>query len=106
MPSRQQVKRSADREVATPAGMRAEFWSLPDDAMFDRATIGAVFYLSVASMEALAIRGGGPPYTRIGRRALYRKANTLAWAAATGRTVESTAQLETGAGLQSVRGRA
>ena len=41
----------------------------------------------------LAIKGGGPQYTRIGRRALYRKADVLAWAAATGRTVENTAQL-------------
>ena len=76
-----------------PAALRAEFWRLPDDAMVDRATIAAAFYLSVASMEALAIKGGGPRYTRINRRALYRKRDGLQWATSTGRTVENTAQL-------------
>jgi hypothetical protein len=76
-----------------PSALRAEFWRLPDDAMVDRATIAAAFYLSVASMEALAIKGGGPRYTRINRRALYRKRDGLHWAASIGRTVENTAQL-------------
>ena len=75
------------------ASLRAEFWALPDHAMVDRPTVAASLYLSGASMEALAIKGGGPPYTRVGRRALYLKADVLAWAAKTGRRVENTAQL-------------
>jgi len=82
-----------NKTETSPAALRAEFWRLPDDAMVDRATIAAAFYLSVASMEALAIKGGGPKYTRISRRALYRKRDGLQWAATTGRTVDSTAQL-------------
>jgi hypothetical protein len=77
----------------SPEELRAEFWRLPDDAMVDRPTIAAAFYLSVASMEALAVKGGGPKYTRINRRALYRKRDGLQWAATTGRTVENTSQL-------------
>lgn len=79
--------------VPIEAALRREFWALPSDAFVDRATAGASFYLSIASMEAFAIRGDGPRYTRLGRRALYRKADLLEWAQKTGRKVESTAQL-------------
>ncbi len=75
------------------AQLRAEFWSLPDDALVDRPTAGAAFYLEAVTMEKLAIKGGGPVYMRINRRALYRKRDVLRWAAETGRTVENTAQL-------------
>ena len=73
---------------------RNEFWNAPDAALFDRATIAAVRYVGTDTMEADAIHGGGPPYIRIGRRALYRKRDVLDWIAATGRRVESTAQLQ------------
>lgn len=73
--------------------LRAEFWALPDDAMVDRATVAAARYVGTDTMEADAIRGGGVPYTRIGRRALYRKADVIAWMAEAGRRVENTAQL-------------
>lgn len=74
--------------------LRAEFWSLPPEALVDRRTIAAVLYVSVPTMEAFATKGGGPKYIRIGRKALYRKSDGLSWAAATGRELESTAQLE------------
>ena len=79
--------------MSDPAALRREFWTLPEDAMVDRPTVAAAFYLSLASMESLAIKGGGPKYLRVGRRALYRKADALAWATTTGRLVENTAQL-------------
>ena len=78
--------------MSDPAALRREFWTLPEDAMVDRPTVAAAFYLSLASMESLAIKGGGPKYLRVGRRALYRKADALAWATTTGRLVENTAQ--------------
>lgn len=84
---------SKTAKIREPAALRAEFWRLPDDAMVDRATGGASVYLSEASMDALAIKGGGPKYTRIGRRALYRKRDLLEWMERTGRRVENTAQL-------------
>lgn len=76
-----------------PAVLRSEFWRLPPDAFVDRDTAGAALYLGRASMEVFAIRGGGPTYTRIGRRALYRKSDVLEWAAKNGQRVQSTAEL-------------
>jgi hypothetical protein len=75
------------------ASRRREFWLLPPEAYVDRPTAAAVRYVSVHTLEAEAINGGGPPYKRIGRRAMYRKADFLAWFDRTGRTVENTAQL-------------
>ena len=76
-----------------PAALRAEFYALPPEAFIDRATVAACLYVTPQMLDILAIKGGGPKYTRIGRRALYCKAEVLAWAAATGRTVENTSQL-------------
>jgi len=78
---------------ADAVALRAEWYSLPPDAMTDRATVAAALYLAPQSMETMAIKGGGPRYTRIGRRALYRKADVLQWMETKGRTVENTAQL-------------
>lgn len=76
-----------------PSALRREFWQLPPEAFVDRDTAGAAVYLGRDSMESLAIKGGGPPYRRVGRRALYLKADVLLWAKATGRLVANTAQL-------------
>lgn len=76
-----------------PTSQRAEFWSLPDDALVDRETAGAAVYLGRVSMDALAQKGGGPKFTRIGRRALYVKRDVLDWAEKNGRKVTSTAEL-------------
>lgn len=76
----------------TAAALRAEFWALPPEALVDRETQAAVRYVSVATIEAEAIRGGGVPYRRIGRRALSTKADILARMMAAPK-VENTAQL-------------
>lgn len=76
-----------------PESLRAEFWRADQNALLDRATVAAAHYLSLATMEALATKGGGPKYMRIGRRALYRKSDVVAWAEQSGRVVENTAQL-------------
>lgn len=78
---------------AETVALRAEWYSLPPDALTDRATVAAALYVVPQSMEAMAIKGGGPPYTRIGRRALYRKGDVLEWMQRKGRKVENTAQL-------------
>lgn len=80
-------------DLTISGNLRAEFWRLPPEAMVDRRTIAAVLYVSVPTMEALATKGGGPKYIRIGRKALYRKSDGLSWASANGRELESTAQL-------------
>jgi len=76
-----------------PAELRREFYQLPDDAWVDRDTAGAAAHLGRDSMEQYAMKGGGPPYTRIGRRALYRKRDILDWIVKKGRSVKHTAQL-------------
>ncbi len=91
---------------AAQTALRAEYWSLPPEAQASREMVAAAFFLSPASLEAYAIRGGGPPYMRIGRRALYRKADTLKWAAESGRTVENTAQLHEGVAMPGGRAEA
>ncbi|MBK6864092.1 MAG: DNA-binding protein [Ideonella sp.] len=78
---------------ADPAALRAEFYRLPDEALIDRQTWAAVRYVEPQTVEKEAIKGGGCPYIRIGRRALYRKADVLDWMERTGRRVENTAQL-------------
>jgi hypothetical protein len=40
----------------------------------------AGYLISPATLETKASRGGGPPYSRFGRRAIYRWGNSLAWA--------------------------
>lgn len=74
------------------AALRAEFYRLPDEALVDRATVAAVRYVEPQTVEKEAIKGGGCVYQRIGRRALYRKADVLDWMERTGRRVENTAQ--------------
>lgn len=72
---------------------RAEFYSLPHDALVDRETVAAVRYVTRQTIELEAIRGGGIPYRRVGRRALYRKADVLSWMESSN-VVRSTAQLQ------------
>lgn len=75
-----------------PASLRAEFWSLPTTARVDRHTVAAAAYLSIASLELMAIKGGGPAYSRVGRKALYLKSDVVDWLNS-GRRVTSTSQL-------------
>ena len=42
----------------------------------------AGYPISKLSLSTLASRGGGPIYTRFGRRALYRWSDLVAWAEA------------------------
>lgn len=79
-------------EFDANAARRAEFWSLPPEAMVDRETQAAVRFVSLSTIEAEAIRGGGVPYRRVGRRALSTKADILAFMMRAPK-VASTAQL-------------
>jgi predicted DNA-binding transcriptional regulator AlpA len=37
--------------------------------------------LSVRTFESLRLRGGGPPFVKLGRAVRYRRGDVLAWAA-------------------------
>ena len=77
---------------AIECARRAEFWSLPDHALVDRDTVAAVRYVKRQTIEGEAIKGGGVPYRRIGRRALSTKADVLRWIEAHSAVVANTAQ--------------
>lgn len=83
------------KPTGTEAALRAEFYSLPGEAVVDRRTVAAVSYRSQQALEILATKGGGPAYRRVGRRALYRKQDVLEWIDAA-RVVTNTAQLQKG----------
>jgi hypothetical protein len=50
------------------------------------------FLISAGSLSTLASRGGGPPYQRFGRLALYRWESALSWAKARGASYGSTSE--------------
>ncbi len=51
------------------------------DALLFGAEAAYLAALSVRTFEALRIRGGGPPFVKLGRAVRYRRADVLGWAA-------------------------
>lgn len=87
------MSKSREKQPArTEADLRGEFYALPAEALVDRETVAAASYRSYQTIEILAIKGGGPAYRRVGRKALYRKADVVAWMESAS-PVENTAQL-------------
>jgi hypothetical protein len=65
--------------AAWPAGRPVP---MDPDALLHPAEASYVLGVSVRSLEAWRVRGGGPPYLRISARAVrYRRSTLLAWAA-------------------------
>ena len=56
----------------------AGFWSASDDAYFPQRVIAEVLCCSEAKLERDRWAGIGLPYTRHGRRILYRKGDVIA----------------------------
>lgn len=44
-----------------------------------KAELAAQLHRSVRSMDRWALTGDGPPYVRIGRKTLYRRAAVVEW---------------------------
>lgn len=80
---------------ALDCARRAEFWALPNEALVDRDTVAAVRFVKRQTVELEAIKGGGVPYRRIGRRALSAKGDVLRWMEAQSNVVTNTAQART-----------
>jgi hypothetical protein len=57
--------------------LQGKFLSRKETAEFLRAQ---GLPIKAGTLECLATRGGGPPYHRFGRRAVYDPAEVLAWA--------------------------
>jgi hypothetical protein len=58
-----------------------DFYSAPNDALFDQIAIAAVLGCSKALMERNRWAGGGVQFLKIGRTVRYRKADVIAWLA-------------------------
>ncbi len=72
----------------------ADFWRSPSDAMFRRA-VAQVLGKSVSWLELAALNGNGPAFCRLGRHAMYRKADVLDYIERTAsRRVNSTSELQ------------
>lgn len=76
---RELVAVEVERRLATVAP--------PEPTSENMTTRDAAAYLKVgkATLEQMRARGKGPPYTRAGRRVLYRRAEVDAWLAGGGR---------------------
>lgn len=61
------------------AAMIQNFYSAPNDALFDQKTIAAVRGCSTATMERDRWAGGGIPFRKIGGKVRYKKADVLNW---------------------------
>jgi len=70
---------ASSRAVLSVFALRNEFWVAPVEALLDRATTAAGLGRSIAWMELVATRGGGPSFLKFGRRVLYRKGDVLSW---------------------------
>ena len=78
------------------ADLRAEFWYAPEDSLLDRKTTAAGIGYTVGWLEAVALTGGGPILTKLGRTVRYRKTDVLAWLKANSRRIRSTAERDKG----------
>jgi hypothetical protein len=56
-----------------------EFYSSPNETLFDQLTLCAVLNCSTALAERNRWRGDGCPFIKIGRVVRYRKSDILAW---------------------------
>ncbi len=71
-----------------------DFWKSPPDALFTRSMVAAALGKSVSWLEREALAGNGPAFCKLGRRALYRKADVLEFIEKTAsRRVHSTSEL-------------
>jgi predicted DNA-binding transcriptional regulator AlpA len=50
-----------------------------DDAILDVQAAARLVGLSVATLAKMRCMGGGPPFLKLGRRVLYRRADIKAW---------------------------
>jgi hypothetical protein len=62
-----------------PKKLVDEFWSAPPEAFFDQQVVAQVLRKSQAWAERARVFGNGPPFRRIGRSIVYKKADVVNW---------------------------
>lgn len=56
-----------------------QFWQASDQALVKQRVIAKVLARSEAWLERSRLDGDGPPFIKMGRAVVYRKADVLAW---------------------------
>ena len=49
------------------------------EALLDQASVARLLGATEKFLEARRVRGGGPPFVKVGRLCRYRRADVLAW---------------------------
>lgn len=74
---------SIDTQACTLSQAReqslSEFYSAPDEALFNQITVAHIRDCSTATMERDRWSGGGIPFIKIRRAVKYRKTDVLLW---------------------------
>lgn len=80
--------------------------SIPPETLLGRAQVGValkargILFVSTDTLATKATRGGGPPFKRFGKQAVYRWADVVAWVHETmGEAARTTAERRGRAGL-------
>ena len=53
--------------------------SLDPDALFTESQASEFLQISVRTLQAWRVRGGGPPFVKCGRSVRYRRRDLLSW---------------------------
>ena len=77
--------REAIENRETLAMTTQTFDALPDDTLLPRASLADALTacgvpITKLTLATKATRGGGPPYSLLGKRAIYRWGDAVAWA--------------------------
>ncbi len=56
-----------------------QFWTAPEDALFDQKVIAPVLRRSESWCERCRWDGNGPIFLKLGRSVVYRKRDVLQW---------------------------
>lgn len=54
---------------------------MQDEEFLTTAGASKITTLAISTLEGLRVRGGGPPFAKLGRRVVYRRSDLLAFAA-------------------------
>lgn len=62
-----------------PIQIRNEFCLSPSETLFDQQTVAIITCRSLSWCERMRWQGGGIPFSKIGRKCLYKKIDIINW---------------------------
>lgn len=75
------LERMTEILVGTDHGRKIAVATPQDDQLCDTEEAGRRLGLSPRTLEKFRVNGGGPPFTKLGRRVMYRICDLNGWAA-------------------------